>query len=110
MEDWYTISQSLGYDSPESMLRDLYIEQARSTYEIANMCNVTAPCIRRKMREYDIPLKPRGGANNTTMLREIAKHDPTILKQDALVLAKKYRISRWTVYHLRWKYLGKGGD
>lgn len=54
---------------PESELRRLYLDERKTTYQIAGICGVSRPCVCRWLRAVGIPLRP---ANNGLVHRGIA--------------------------------------
>lgn len=62
---WVEIAQRYGFVNIRMLLEDWYTKKAFSSEEIAKVCNVSRQTILDLLRRFDIPIRPRGGANNS---------------------------------------------
>lgn len=63
--DWDRIASGRCYQSPKSLLVDLYYNRGNSILELSKMLEVSYQSITNKMDEFNLPRRERGGANNT---------------------------------------------
>jgi hypothetical protein len=68
-ESWDHVAHLLGFETEEEMLKDLYVKQHYSMYDLARKLGYSQGNVRRRLRKYDIPLRPRGGKNRTGLGR-----------------------------------------
>lgn len=108
---WYQIAQHLALHctmSAKSNIRDilleLYQDKGLSVSQITDLTKGEASCeaIRRKLLEFKIPLRGRGGANYCK-LGNIPDEDWLHLSKEDI--AFKYSVSLWTVksHYYQWR-------
>jgi hypothetical protein len=60
---WTPEARALGFQSEESMLRNLYEEQRLSLSKIARMLKHSVCAVSMRLRSYNVALRSRGGPN-----------------------------------------------
>jgi len=63
--DWVSISSDLGFSSPKRMLMELYYVEGMSLREMGKKLGLRTETIRDKMERLRLPLRGRGGPNNS---------------------------------------------
>lgn len=58
--EWIELARGRLYESPRSMLIDLYYRRSNGLSTIAHILNVPSREIRAKLREYDLPTREHG--------------------------------------------------
>lgn len=95
-ESWEPIAKTLGYPDEKSMLVDLYEKEGLSITDLAKKLGYARNSVRRRLLEYGIKPRSRGGLNNLGMskLRDVSDED---LKH-ARMTAKKHGVCVSTVF------------
>lgn len=96
MIEWVDILRKAQIKDPRALLIDRYVDRALSLSEIALEFKVTLPTIRNYLIKLGIPLRGRGGDNSTKSV-DISLRD--YKKMTYVELAKKYKVSPWTVWN-----------
>jgi hypothetical protein len=97
-ESWLPIAQALGYTGEKEMLENLYLTQQMSINEIAFVLGYAGWTVRRRLLEYNIRLRSRGGPNKQGQRKLKDLSDDELTNLTALDLAAKYNVSQATVY------------
>lgn len=61
--DWEGLARERGHKDGAAMLRYMYVTLHLSTTAIGSALNVHATTVRNKLRDLNIPRRPKGGAN-----------------------------------------------
>ena len=111
MIEWGPLVKSLGYNNETHMWADLYIEKELSIAQISRKLDVSKNIIRSCLTRASIPIRSRGGPNNSKvvltpeLIDEIKlngiKATATRLKMDYTTLYKRLRSRGITVQSLR---------
>jgi len=105
--EWNALARALCFRDERHMYEVLYTEQMLSVAEIAERLNAGTCTINRRMAQYGIRKRQRGGAQGTAVKKQLLwRLDQRVvmtLKNSAL--AEMLDISHGVVYHYkRWKY------
>lgn len=107
--DWDTFAKSLGYGNEFEMFYNLYVEERLSFQDIANALTVSTTRVAKKLQEFGIPTRPRGGANNKGTQRiRLHKMDQRIVfflpHQEVIKLTS---VSHWTLTTYKKSIIGE---
>lgn len=97
------IALDRGYDSIESMLRDMYMEQGLSLHDLQESLFMSVWALRRRLHRMGVSLRSRGGPNNmlvaiTRELVEEALRDGIVAvaeRQGVTVHVLSQRMKKW---------------
>lgn len=108
IEDWDLYSRKLGYKNEQDMLQDMYTNEELSISEIAGRLNVAQYSIQRRLDNYNIPRRKRGGANNSAEQTKKLFHldQRIILTLSITKLSTEIGISTSLIYKYRKNVLG----
>jgi DeoR/GlpR family transcriptional regulator of sugar metabolism len=65
MINWDHLAQVRGYQDDRDLLESLYTKDKLSMSLMSQLLGVSKVSIRLKLKDLDIPIRPRGGANRT---------------------------------------------
>lgn len=65
MEDWNGIAKLIGFKDEKSMLEYFYLDEELGVKDIATKLNAGQATIANRLRKHQIPMRTRGGANNS---------------------------------------------
>ncbi len=101
-ESWLPVARTLGYDTEEAMLRDLYIVQRFSIKKLSEVLGFSTGNVRRRLLLNHFPLAKRGGKNRLGKgLLGFLKDEE--LRENPDKLAAKYGVHVSTVFSERKK-------
>ncbi len=100
--NWSEMADMLFYKSEFDMWFDLYITKKHSLHRLAEKFGYNHITIKSRLEYYAIPLRSRGGANNTAKYQQkLHFMDQRLVHRlDNKVLASKLKVNYSTV----WKY------
>lgn len=91
-------AQVLGYENEEEMVRELYLVKEMSSTLIGELLGTSYNTVLNLLKQYDIPTRTRGGANNTKRILDLIP-DSELFKAPPGELAEKYNCTKATVYN-----------
>jgi len=105
MIDWTPIAHRLNYPNEEAMWLDLYSVRKLSVGALAKKLDVSRNTIRTSLDRASVPVRKRGGSNNTKLqitdelVEEIRRHG-------IAVVARRLHLSYTTVYKRLYRVRG----
>lgn len=98
-ESWRPVAQTLGFQSEEEMLKDLYVVQLFSLKELAHIVGYSPWSVRRRLIQHHIPLRGRGGDNRQSGKRKLSHIQLTkLMSVSPAALAVEYGVHISTVF------------
>lgn len=98
-ESWQPIADTLGFKSEEEMLKHLYLSQSFSLLQMKQVLGYSTYAIRRRLIEFGIPLRSRGGPDNRLGRRKLKDiSDSKLLTTKSEALAEEFKVHVSTVF------------
>jgi hypothetical protein len=95
--EWDRIAGELGYRTQREMWTELYSKRGMSLLQLSRRFAVSPNTVRNALALSSVPLKGRGGPNNTGL--DLPENFVEIAKREGVAAtAKKFRVSMSMVY------------